>query len=184
MISDKNKKREISLSAYAKINLTLDVGGLRPDGYHEIASAVSYTHLERQEKYGKFVLNVDKRYAFLTPQYVLLTPEVSWYPRTGVTYSTEDVSWNHPEFSRFDLHVKTEPGLQAISQGEISETSPGQFTFTNNVPLTQISLAIGDYEKKSIQTDSIEFGIWHFRGHDYFLSLIHICYFSRKSFPQ
>lgn len=123
---------------------------------------------ERQEKYGKFVLNVDKRYAFLTPQYVLLTPEVSWYPRTGVTYSTEDVSWNHPEFSRFDLHVKTEPGLQAISQGEISETSPGQFTFTNNVPLTQISLAIGDYEKKSIQTDSIEFGIWHFRGHDYF----------------
>jgi hypothetical protein len=78
------------------------------------------------------------------------------------------VSWNHPEFSRFDLHVKTEPGLQAISQGEISETSPGQFTFTNNVPLTQISLAIGDYEKKSIQTDSIEFGIWHFRGHDYF----------------
>ncbi len=123
---------------------------------------------ERQEKYGKFVLNVDKRYAFLTPQYVLLTPEVSWYPRTGVTYSTEDVSWNHPEFSRFDLHVKTEPGLQAISQGEISEASPGQFTFTNSVPLTQISLAIGDYEKKSIQTDSIEFGIWHFRGHDYF----------------
>src|SRR5690606_11808854 len=40
MISDKNKKREISLSAYAKINLTLDVGGLRPDGYHEIASVM------------------------------------------------------------------------------------------------------------------------------------------------
>ncbi len=123
---------------------------------------------ERQEKYGKFVLNVDKRYAFLTPKYVLLTPEVNWYPRTGVTYSTEDVSWSHPEFSNFELQVKTEPGLQAISQGEITETSPGQFTFSSSVPFTQISLAIGNYEKKSIQTDSIEFGIWHFTGHDYF----------------
>ncbi|MGB3912433.1 MAG: 4-(cytidine 5'-diphospho)-2-C-methyl-D-erythritol kinase [Syntrophomonadaceae bacterium] len=40
MISGENKKREISLASYAKINLTLDVGGLRPDGYHEIASVM------------------------------------------------------------------------------------------------------------------------------------------------
>jgi hypothetical protein len=123
---------------------------------------------ERQEKYGQFVLNVDKRYAFLTPEYVLLTPEVNWYPRTGVTYSTEDVSWNHPEFIHFDLEVKTQPGLQAISQGEIAEVSPGQFNFSSKVPLTQISLAIGQYEKKSIQNDSLEYGIWHIKGHDYF----------------
>lgn len=123
---------------------------------------------ERAEKYGKFVLNVDKRYAFLTPDYVLLTPEANWYPRTGVTYSTIDVSWNHPEFIHFDLEVKTKPGLRAVSQGEIIEKSEGQFTFENQVPLTQISLAIGQYEKKTIQTDSVEYGIWHIKGHDYF----------------
>lgn len=123
---------------------------------------------ERQEKYGQFVLNVDKRYAFFSPDYVLLTPEVNWYPRTGVTYSSEDVSWNHPEFIHFDLEVKTQPGLQAISQGEIAEVSPGQYQFSSKVPLTQISLAIGRYEKKSIQNDSLEYGIWHLKGHDYF----------------
>lgn len=123
---------------------------------------------ERQEKYGKFVLNVDKRYAFLTPQYVLLTPEANWYPKTGVTYSSEDVSWNHPEFIEFDLEVKTQAGLQAVSQGNRSEVSAGHFSFKSHVPLTQISLAIGNYEKKSIQTDTLEYGIWHLKGHDYF----------------
>ncbi len=133
----------------------------------------SYCYLDvdeedRQEKYGKFVLNVEKRYAFLTPDYVLLTPEANWYPRTGVTYSTENVSWNHPEFIRFGLEVKTNPGLKAISQGEISEISEGQFTFKNDVPLTQLTLAIGNYEQKTIETDSVDFGIWHIEGHDFF----------------
>ncbi|WP_372931735.1 golvesin C-terminal-like domain-containing protein [Mariniphaga sediminis] len=123
---------------------------------------------ERQKKYGKFVLNVDKRYAFLTPHYVLLTSEANWYPTTGVTYSTEDVSWNRPEFINFNLEVKTAPGLQAVSQGEITEISDGRFTFTNNVPLTQISLAIGAYEKKNMEYDSLEYGIWHIKGHDFF----------------
>jgi hypothetical protein len=123
---------------------------------------------ERTEKYGKFVLNVDKRYAFLTSNYVLLTPEVNWYPKTGVTYSTEDVSWNHPEFINFSLEVKTNPGLQPVSQGEMTKISDGQFAFKNKIPLTQISLAIGQYEKKNFQTDSLEYGIWHIKGHDYF----------------
>ena len=56
-----------------------------------------------QEKYGKFVLNVDKRYAFITPTYVLLTKEANWIPKTGVTYSSKDVSWNHPQFVNYSL---------------------------------------------------------------------------------
>ncbi len=122
----------------------------------------------RQEKYGKFVLNVDKRYAFLTPEYVLLTSEAVWYPKTGVTYSTNDVSWNHPEFINFNLNVKTNPRLQPISQGEIKKITEGEFSFKSDVPLTQISLAIGNYQKKTIEQDSLEFGIWHIEGHDFF----------------
>ena len=122
----------------------------------------------RQEKFGKFMLNVDKRYAFLNPDYVLLTSEANWYPKTGVTYSTEDVSWNHPEFIDFDFRVKTTPGLQAVSQGEINEVSEGEFTFENKVPLTQISLAIGNYVQQKIVQDSIEFGLWLIDGHNYF----------------
>ncbi|MCD6354040.1 MAG: hypothetical protein J7L95_00680, partial [Prolixibacteraceae bacterium] len=115
-----------------------------------------------------FVINVDKRYAFITPDYLLLTPEANWYPRTGVTYSSTDVSWHQSQFINFNLSVKTKPGLKAISQGEINEISDGQFAFENEHPLTQLSLAIGHYNKKTVESDSIEFGVWYIDGHNFF----------------
>ncbi len=121
-----------------------------------------------QEKYGKFVINVDKRYAFVTPGYVLLTPESNWYPKVGVTYSSEDVSWNQPQFIHFDLSVKTAEGLKAVSQGKMNEISGGQFSFVNEHPLTQISLAIGNYQYKNMIEKGKEFGIWYIEGHDFF----------------
>jgi len=121
-----------------------------------------------QEKYGKFVLNVDKRYAFITPTYVLLTKEANWIPKTGVTYSSKDVSWNHPQFVNYSLKVKTTGGLQALSQGEAKEITAGEFVFTNDHPLTQLSLAIGDYEYSSLEAGGIEYGIWNIKGHKYF----------------
>ncbi len=123
---------------------------------------------DRLEKYGKFVLNVDKRYAFITPEYVLLTKEANWYPKTGVTYSDKDVSWHHPEFVDFSLKVKTSEGMQAVSQGEINEIAAGEFSFKNNTPLTQLSLAIGHYKQKSMEDEGVTFGVWYLDGHDYF----------------
>ncbi|MCG6188786.1 golvesin C-terminal-like domain-containing protein [Maribellus maritimus] len=137
----------------------------------KINEALCYLDIDEetiQEKYGKFVINVDKRYAFLTPQYVLLTPEANWYPGTGVTYSSEDVSWNHNQFVNYNLKVTTTPGLQAISQGKINEVAAGQFTFENEHPLTQLSLAIGNYEYLKMETDSLEYGVWLMEGHKYF----------------
>ncbi len=124
-----------------------------------------------QEKYGKFVLNVDKRFAFITPEYLLLTPESNWYPKTGVTFSSNDVSWYHSQFIDFNLEVKTTPGLKAISQGKINEIAAGEFKFENENPLTQITLAIGDYEQKMFERDSTEFGVWYLKGHDFFSEL-------------
>ncbi len=137
----------------------------------KINEALCYLDIDeetRQEKYGKSVVNVDKRYAFIKPNYVLLTPETNWYVRAGVTYSSEDVGWAHNQFVNFSLKVKTLPGLQAISQGEISKTSDGQFTFNNEHPLTQLSLAIGNYKQVKVKKDSIEYGIWYIKGHDFF----------------
>ncbi len=122
----------------------------------------------RQEKYGKFVINVDKRFAFITPEYLLLSPESNWYPKTGVTYSSKNVSWYQPEFINFQLQVKTKAGLKAISQGQINEIAAGEFRFENEHPLTQITIAIGDYEQKTIEVDSLVYGLWYYKGHDYF----------------
>jgi hypothetical protein len=157
-------EKDVSLEPGEEKTLQISYSG----SINETFCYLDVTEEERQSKYGKFVLNVDKRYTFLTPDYLLLTPEANWYPKTGVTYSSDDVSWNHPEFIDFNLKVKTAPGLRAISQGEIITEPDGLFLFRNDVPLTQISLAIGRYEKKSILTDSVEYGIWHIEGHDFF----------------
>lgn len=136
-----------------------------------INEALCYLDIDEeviQEKYGKFVINVDKRYAFITPDYLLLTPEANWYPKTGVTYSTESVSWHQPQFIDFNLEVKTKEGLKAVSQGEIKEISTGHFTFENKHALKQITLAIGNYKQKTVQGENTEFGVWYLDGHDFF----------------
>jgi hypothetical protein len=140
----------------------------------KINEALCYLDIDEesmQEKYGKFVINVDKRYAFINPDYVLLTPESNWYVRAGVTYSSVDVSWVHNQFVDFSLKVNTIPGLKAISQGEPSETASGQFSFKNEYPLTQISLAIGNYKQLKTEKNGVEFGVWYIDGHDFFSGL-------------
>lgn len=137
----------------------------------KIDEAYCYLDVEEEvriEKYGKFVLNVDKRHAFVNPNYVLLTREANWYPKTGVTYSTKDVRWYQPQFVDYSLKVKTTPGLQAVSQGVITDVGEGEFQFEPETPLTQLSLAIGNYKLMSAVEDSVEYGLWHFEGHDYF----------------
>ncbi len=121
-----------------------------------------------QEKYGDFVINIDKRFAFVNPDYVLLTSESFWYPKPGVSYSPNSIKWVRQNFSDYKLTVKTDPSLQAVSQGKITSVEPGSFTFENENLLTQISLAIGDYEHKSFDSEGLEFGIWNLKGHDFF----------------
>jgi hypothetical protein len=137
----------------------------------KINEALCYLDIDKeviQEKYGKFVINVDKRYAFITPDYLLLTPETNWYPKTGVTFSTENIGWYQPQFINFNLEVKTKEGLQAVSQGTVKEISAGNFTFENKHALTQLTLAVGKYKQKTIQGKNTEFGLWYIDGHDYF----------------
>ncbi|HRX10228.1 MAG TPA: hypothetical protein P5210_01200 [Draconibacterium sp.] len=137
----------------------------------KINEALCYLDIDEevmQEKYGKFVLNVDKRFAFITPDYLLLTPEANWYPKTGVTFSTENIGWYQPQFINFNLEVKTTKGLQAVSQGNVKEISEGRFTFENSHALTQITLAVGKYKQKTIKGKNTEFGLWYIDGHDYF----------------
>ncbi len=137
----------------------------------KIDEALCYLDIDQevmQEKYGKFVINVDKRFAFITPDYLLLTPEANWYPKTGVTFSSENIAWYQPQFINFNLEVKTKQGLQAVSQGTIKEISAGNFTFENKHALTQLTLAVGEYKQKTIQGKNTEFGLWYIDGHDYF----------------
>jgi hypothetical protein len=137
----------------------------------EIDESFCYLDIDNEkqhQKYGEFVINVDKRFAFITPEYVLLTPESNWYPQAGATFSSKSFGWKHTWFTNFDLQVSTNSTLQAVSQGNMTKTSSGEFVFSNEKPLMQISLAIGKYVQKKIVSGGVEFGIWHLEGHDFF----------------
>ncbi len=120
-------------------------------------------------------LLIHSSFAFVTPRYVLLTPETVWYPVTGTTYSPLRPEWYRGDFVRFRLHVRKGDGLIPVSQGEPQETDDG-VTFVPDKPLRQISLSMGDYVMHSITADSIgrakdsiRFRVYTVKGHDYFV---------------
>ena len=137
---------------------------------HEALCYLDIDKEQRNQKFGEFVLNVDKRFAFITPEYLLLTREASWYPETGTTYTVKNFGWNRMYFTDFSLQVKTDTALRAVSQGALEMPEPGTFRFKNDNPLTQISLAIGNYEHRKLEISGIEFGVWNIKGHDFYTS--------------
>jgi ABC-type transport system involved in multi-copper enzyme maturation permease subunit len=110
----------------------------------------------------------DKKHAFITPDYLLLTPETRWYPTAGISYSTQGLKWQNTQFSNFHLKVKTANGLKAISQGKITDEGNGTFDFAPETKLPQMSLAIGRYVTRSIVVDSIKYNLTFLAGHNTF----------------
>jgi ABC-type transport system involved in multi-copper enzyme maturation permease subunit len=110
----------------------------------------------------------DKKHAFVTENYLLLTPETRWYPTPGISYSTNGLNWLSTSFADYSLKVKSLNGLKAISQGKAVDEGNGNWSFKPEHPLTQISLAVGDYETRSVTVDSVEYSLNYFKGHNYF----------------
>ncbi|MDN5216330.1 hypothetical protein QQ020_29955 [Fulvivirgaceae bacterium BMA12] len=124
------------------------------------------------ERYKKswelFLYNIEKRYAFLQKDYVLLTSESLWYPTATAGYNRLTSGASQHNFTNFKLKVTTREDLLPISQGQVTEAGPGIYEFTPAFPLPQISLVIGNYDKKGIAVDSIDFNLFVHKGNDYF----------------
>lgn len=112
---------------------------------------------------------IDKRYAFITPDYVLLTRETNWYPIAGAGIGKDNSSWFTKEFSDYKLDVTTRSDLVAVSQGAVTG-SDGHYTFESSHPQAQISLSIAKYEKMQSDVDGLDFNVYVLEGHDYFSS--------------
>jgi hypothetical protein len=113
------------------------------------------------------MLNVNKRQAFLTDNYVLLTPETHWYPVAGLNYYPSNPARIKIDFTRFSLRVKSKDGLTAVSQGN-SNYGNGYYNFVPDLPLTGLTLAIGKYHSDTIKVDSVKYITHHFPGNDYY----------------
>lgn len=116
-----------------------------------------------------FMYQIDKRYAFITPNYVLLTRENNWYPIAGAGFGLKNKQWVSRQFSNYRLEVTTQPGLTPVSQGDMKEDG-NKYIFTNSHAQSQISLAIGEYERMHKEIDGLSFNIYYRKGHDYFSS--------------
>ncbi|MDH5400358.1 MAG: hypothetical protein OEX02_19545, partial [Cyclobacteriaceae bacterium] len=114
------------------------------------------------------VYNVDRKYAFLTPDYVLLTREVLWYPSAWLPFDRKKAVLNAGQFTDFSLVVKSPHGLLPISQGKREVSDTDEFTFVTRQPLVQLSLVMGHYREESLTVDSIEYGLAVYEDHDYF----------------
>ena len=112
--------------------------------------------------------DIGRRYAYIEPDFLLLTPEATWYLQAGVGYSTQSASWFRKDFIHYRLMVETLPGLIPVSSGRLNETAENAYSFELDHALPQLSLSIGQYEKKSLEVDSLEFSVYHIEGHDYF----------------
>ncbi len=130
-------------------------------------------HLEvKQKRYDRiddsFVYPIQKRYAFLQPDYVLLTKDVMWYPDIQIGYSRQSPIKDRSSFIDFQLEVKPIGDNLPISQGEPKKNSEGFYVFKPEHTLPQISLAIGSYEKKELTVDDITYSVYHHPNNDYF----------------
>lgn len=121
--------------------------------------------LQRANK--AFMFQIDKRYAIVAPESVVLTRESNWYPVAGSGFGNTSKQWIQKQFSNFEITVKTHPGLTAVSQGK-PEENEGVFRFTNKNRLPQISLVIGRYEQKTDTIDGLVFNVYVRPGHDMF----------------
>ncbi|MDL2255305.1 xanthan lyase [Parabacteroides sp. OttesenSCG-928-G06] len=156
------------LATDERVTLSIDYEGAIDNAFYYL----DIPEESMQKENRSFLFSSDKQYSFLTPDYLLLTPDAYWYPRPGTAYSDKDPNWQQSYFSRFRLNVKTLPGLTPLSQGKGIQQEDGSYTFEPEYPAQAITLISGRYEQKSVvASDSIEYNVWHFRKSDYFTAV-------------
>jgi len=126
-----------------------------------------YSDNIKETPYRIAMLNINKRQAFLTESYVLLTPESHWYPVPSLNYYPSNPARIKIDFTNYRLRVKTANGLSAVSQGRL-KIENGFFDFEPESPLTGITLAIGNYRSDTLIVDSVKYISYYFPGHDYY----------------
>lgn len=97
------------------------------------------------------ILVAGKEYAFVQPDFVLLTREAGWYPV---------VAWRHyrkqAPFTAYSLTYSSDRNMPVFSQGA-AQYSDGHTHFVNDEPLNALSLLSGSYAVDSLTVDGINY---------------------------
>lgn len=118
---------------------------------------------EFRDVYNKFLnaFKLDKKGAFITPNWVVLTPESNWYIKPGVTYSDEVTNWRSDYFSNYSVNITPLKGQIPVTQGVPTLLADSlSYNYTTQEPLRAISLAISDYKVLTTKVDSIDYSLY------------------------
>ncbi len=116
------------------------------------------------------VASIDKKPGIVSSDYVLLTPEMLWYPVAGVAYNQKTFMPRELDFVSYTLSVKPNSGLMPVAPGNV--VTEDEIThFSPEMDLNALSLAIGPFEKRSIEIEGVEYNLFLKPGHDYFSGL-------------
>ncbi|MEJ2545332.1 MAG: hypothetical protein P8Y99_14785 [Calditrichaceae bacterium] len=116
-----------------------------------------------------WVAQIGKDYAFITKNYMLLTPESIWYPIAGIPASMLFPVQKNQSFFDLELIVHPEDGLKVIAQGQPKRAKEDSaYIFKSEVKVPSFSVIAGDYTKESIVVDSIEYSLYRNSDHDFY----------------
>jgi len=135
-----------------------------PDG------SVAYLDIPREQMESlkrATVATFDKEPGIIHHDYMLLTPELNWYPRAGVGFNMKNFQPQELDFARFDLTVRPDSGLTAIAPGKV-DTIAGGFSFSQEHDLSVLPLVIAKLERRSLTIDEVEYNLFLDPEHDYF----------------
>jgi ABC-type transport system involved in multi-copper enzyme maturation permease subunit len=137
-----------------------------PDG------SVAYLDIPREQVEATkriMVAAVDKKPGIIDPGYMLLTPELNWYPVAGVGFNLKTFQPQGIDFSSFSLTVKSDTALTAIAPGFVTVDQDGTH-FTPEQDLNAFPLVLAPLVKRSLEVDGVEYNLYMDPQHDYFSS--------------
>ena len=132
--------------------------------------SVAYLDIPREQLEGlkrAAVATFNKEPGIIHPDYMLLTPELNWYPRAGVGFNMKNFQPQELDFARFKLTVRPDSGLIAIAPGKV-DTIAGGFSFSPEQDLSVLPLVIAPLERRSLTIDDVEYNLYLDPSHDYF----------------
>ncbi len=141
-----------------------------------IDDRVMYLDIEQERLdalYYLWMIRVKKQYSYCESDYLHLTPEAAWYPIAGVPHGAALPASGAQRFATYQLSATVPAGLTVISQNDgepeiVTNESGVTYKFTSEQVLPQISLTAGNYERRSIDVDSVNYSLYFLPGHNYF----------------
>lgn len=113
------------------------------------------------------VAAIDKKPGIIHPDYMLLTPELNWYPVAGVGFNLKSFQPKELDFTSFSLTVQTDSTITAVAPGKITQDSEGTH-FTPENDLNAFPLVLAPLEKRSMEIGGVEYNLYLNPDHDYF----------------